>query len=113
MKSYSTSVKTHRDQKSFSQRAVTLRYPGGLRHPDSLRFWELRLQTPVPLNAVMAAAWRLSLSGGGRDSGRPKQWPVTSPVLGGCDSSRLGLRIPIWLAEAATAADFKGGSGEA
>ena len=29
-------------------------------------------------------------------------------VHGGCDSSRLGLRVPIWPAEAATAADFKG-----
>ena len=30
-------------------------------------------------------------------------------VPGGCDSSRLGLRVPIWLAEAARAADFKRG----
>ena len=27
-------------------------------------------------------------------------------VHGGCDSSRLGLRVPIWPAEAATAADL-------
>ena len=32
-------------------------------------------------------------------------------ACGGCDSSRLVLSVPIWLAEAATAADFKGGLG--
>ena len=32
-------------------------------------------------------------------------------VPGGYDSSRLGLRVPIWPAETATAADIKGGQG--
>ena len=40
---------------------------------------------------------------GGCGGGQPKQWPVTSLALGGCDSSRLGSRVPTWLAEAATA----------
>ena len=43
-------------------------------------------------------------------------WPGTSQVLptpGGRDSGRLGLSVRTWLAEAATAADLKGGSGEA
>ena len=48
---------------------------------------------------------------GNRDSGRPKQWPATRLVPGGGDSSRRVLSVPIWLAEAATAADFKGGLG--
>ena len=41
-------------------------------------------------------------------------WPGTSQVLptpGGRDSGRLGLSVRTWLAEAATAADFKGGLG--
>ena len=46
---------------------------------------------------------------GSCDSGWPKQWPVTSLVPGGRDSSRPGLGVPIWPAEAATAADLKGG----
>ena len=43
-------------------------------------------------------------------------WPGTSQVLptpGGRDSGRLGLSVRTWLAEAATAADLKGGSGGA
>ena len=32
-------------------------------------------------------------------------------VPGGCDSSRLVLSVPNWRAEAATAADLKGGLG--
>ena len=36
---------------------------------------------------------------------------TTTAVPGGCDSSRLVLSVPNWLAEAATAADLKGGSG--
>ena len=42
--------------------------------------------------------------------------PSTSQVLptpGGLDSSRLGLSVRTWLAEAATAADLKGGLGVA
>ena len=43
---------------------------------------------------------------------RPDRGPTAvRPLPGGCDSSRLGSRGPIWLAEAATAADFKWGSG--
>ena len=41
-------------------------------------------------------------------------WPGTSQVLptpGGRNSGRLGLSVRTWLAEAATAADLKGGSG--
>ena len=43
-------------------------------------------------------------------------WPGTSQVLpimipGGRDSGRLGLSVRTWLAEAATAANLKGGSG--
>ena len=47
------------------------------------------------------------------ESGRPKQWAVTSLVSGGCDSSRLSLSVPIWPADAATAAGLKGESGGA
>ena len=39
-------------------------------------------------------------------------WPGASqvlPTLGGRDSGRLGLSVRTWLAEAATAADLKGG----
>ena len=35
------------------------------------------------------------------------------PTLGGRDSGRLGSSVRTWLAEAATAADLKGGSGRA
>ena len=45
-----------------------------------------------------------------------RDWPGTSQVLptsGGRDSGRLGLSARTWLAEAATAADLKGGSGGA
>ena len=44
---------------------------------------------------------------------QPPNPSLLSTGLGGCDSSRLGLRVPIWPAEAATAADLKGGSGGA
>ena len=48
---------------------------------------------------------------------RPRQRPTwlkrSNLACGGCDSSRLGLGVRTWPAEAATAADLKGGSGGA
>ena len=49
----------------------------------------------------------------GPKASRPGPGPVKDQVLptpGGRDSGRLGLSVRTWLAEAATAADFKGGS---
>ena len=74
---------------------------GGLRPPDPLRFWGLRPQTPVPFEGGYGRGLTII-----PDSGQPSPWPANSLVLGGCDSSRLVLSVPIWLAEAATAADL-------
>ena len=52
---------------------------------------------------ITAVPWRLRQ--------QPTWFKSSNLACGGCDSSRLGLSVPIWLAEAATAADFKGGSG--
>ena len=84
---------------------------GGLRPPDPLRFWGLRPQTPMKCERGYGSGLTTKPAFGSREGGRPKQWQVTNLVHGGCDSSRLDLRAPIWPAEAATAADLKGDLG--
>ena len=71
--------------------------------------WGLRPKTPVPFKHGYCRGLTGKPAYGSYDSDGPKQWPVTTLVSGGCDSSRLGSRVPIWPAEAATAANFKGG----
>ena len=82
------------------------RYPGGLRPPDTLHSGGS--QTPVKCQRDYGRWLTTKPAHGSCDSGRPKQWPVTSLLPGGCDSSRPGLGVPVWPAEAATARSPQG-----
>ena len=64
-------------------------------------------EPPVPFESSYGCGLTLNRADGGQDGGRARQGLTISRLIpGGCDSSRISLRVPTWLAEATTPADL-------